>query len=151
MQKLALGAWSEFQGLLAPQHWKALERLLTRPETLSELLTKSECLLYEEDRNLLGMAFLVPGGNPSEIYEDSWCHLRFVSVHPDARGKGIGELLTRTCIELAIRNGEQTMALHTSEIMGPAIRIYEKLGFRVLREIPKSLGVRYWVYTLDLK
>lgn len=96
------------------------------------------------------MAFLVPSGNPTEIYAKNWCHLRFVSVDPNCRGRKIGESLTRKCIEIALSNKENTMALHTSEMMKAARHIYEKIGFRVQKEIDQRFGVRYWLYTLDL-
>lgn len=54
------------------------------------------------------------------------------------------------CIEVAKKNNEQIMALHTSEIMESARHIYEKLGFKILKEIEPRLGVRYWLYTFDL-
>jgi ribosomal protein S18 acetylase RimI-like enzyme len=120
-------------------------------KSYSNLLETSECIVCEnESKEVVGMAFLVPNGNPSEIYDEKWCHLRFVSVDPNYRGNGIGKKLTELCIESAIENKEQTMALHTSEIMGSARRIYEKMGFEILKEIEPRFGVRYWLYTFEL-
>ena len=79
-----------------------------------------------------------------------WSYIRFVSVDPLFGGQGIGRKLTTMCIDQAKDNGEQTIALHTSEIMTNARRIYESLGFEVLREIDQRLGKRYWLYKLDL-
>jgi len=42
------------------------------------------------------------------------------------------------------------MALHTSEMMRSARHIYEKIGFNILKEIEPRLGVKYWLYTLEL-
>lgn len=150
IQSLAIHSWSQYKEELTPENWEILNGILDSPSTYEALLGLSECLICEKDNQLLGMAFLVPSGNPNEIYDKDWSHLRFVSVHPEARGTGIGEQLTRKCIKLAVSNGEKIIALHTSEIMGAAIRIYEKLGFRILRELPRSLGVRYWLYTLEI-
>ena len=49
----------------------------------------------EEDDRLLGMAFLVPSGNPTKIYSEDTSYIRMVGVHPDAVGKGIAQSLTR--------------------------------------------------------
>ena len=96
------------------------------------------------------MAFLVPHGNPTEIYDENWCYIRFVSVDPEFGGKGIGRQLTENCIQIAIDNKEQTIALHTSEMMNTARHIYESLGFKILKEIEPRLGKKYWLYTLDI-
>lgn len=85
------------------------------------------------------MAFLVPRGNPTEIYEKDWSYTRLVSVNPDFVGQGIGRKLTSICIEAAKQSGEKTIALHTSELMDNARHIYESFGFKILREIDQRL------------
>ena len=152
LKELAVKSWTQFKDDLTNDNWNELYKTLNSSENYHGLLENSECLICENnDKQIIGMAFLVPKGNPNEIYDKNWCHLRFVSVNPAYRGKRIGETLTRMCIEIALKNNEQTMALHTSDIMSSAIHIYEKIGFKVLREIKPSLGVKYWVYTLELK
>lgn len=96
------------------------------------------------------MAFLIPKGNPSDIYDKDWCSIRFVTVDPDFGGQGIGRKLTTICIDRAIQNGEKIIALHTSELMNNARHIYESLGFKIVREIDPRLGKRYWLYLLQL-
>ena len=151
LKELGVKSWSQFKDDLTSENWSELRNTLNSSENYSELIRNSECLICEDNRNqFIGMAFLVPNGNPTEIYDEGWCHLRFVSVDPNYRGQRIGEKLTRKCIEIALKNNERTMALHTSEIMGSARHIYEKIGFKKLREIKPSLGVKYWLYTLDL-
>jgi len=152
LRALSIKSWSQFQSELTNRNWKELSKILKNSDTYSKLLEKSTCLICENnDKEIVGMAFLVPKGNPDEIYQDNWCHLRFVSVHPRYQGKGIGEKLTRECIEIAQENNEDTMALHTSEIMKSARHIYNKIGFKIFKEIEPRLGVRYWLYTLELK
>lgn len=96
------------------------------------------------------MAFLVPSGNPTDIYQADWCYIRFVSVHPEFSGKCIGRQLTEKCIEVAKSNNEQILALHTSEMMQKARHIYESLGFAILRELEPRLGKKYCLYTLAI-
>jgi ribosomal protein S18 acetylase RimI-like enzyme len=103
-----------------------------------------------ESKEIVGMAFLVSSGYPTDIYQKDWASIRFVSVHPSYSGQGIGRQLTERCIELARGNNEKTIALHTSEMMHKARHIYESLGFTILREIESRLGKKYWLYTLDL-
>ena len=52
--------------------------------------------------------------------------------------------------QTARQNGENIIALHTSEFMDTARHIYESVGFKVLKEIDQRLGKRYWLYKLDL-
>ena len=151
LKELGLKSWSQFKQELEAAYWKELHQSLESDETYLELLAKSECMVCENDAGaIIGMAFLVGKGNPDEIYDAQWCHLRFVSVDPAYRGNGIGKEITRLCIERALRNNEQVMALHTSEIMNRARHIYEQFGFTILRELPPRLGIRYWLYTLPL-
>jgi ribosomal protein S18 acetylase RimI-like enzyme len=152
LKELGLKSWVQFKGELTNDNWNKLHKTLDDHKTYSELLKKAECLVCENNtKNIIGMAFLIPKGNPTEIYDEKWCYLRFVSVDPKYRGNGIGEKLTKMCIEFAIENNEQIMALHTSEIMKSARYIYKKNGFKILKELEPRLGVKYWLYTLELK
>jgi len=152
LRELGLKSWTQFKNELTDDNWKSLSETIGSHKSYSNLLKTSECIVCEnETKEIVGMAFLVPNGNPNEIYDEKWCHLRFVSVNPNYRGNGIGKKLTELCIESAIEKKEKTMALHTSEIMGSARHIYEKMGFEILKEIEPRLGVKYWLYTLELK
>lgn len=152
LKELGLLSWVQFKEQLTNDNWNELYKIINNNDTYADLLKKSECIVCESNsKDIIGMAFLVPKGNPTDIYDERWCHLRFVSVNPTFRGKTIGKKLTKMLIEFAIQNNEQTMALHTSEIMKSAIHIYENLGFKILKEIEPRLGVKYWLYTLELK
>jgi ribosomal protein S18 acetylase RimI-like enzyme len=152
LRTLALKSWAQFETALTPENWQRLYGNLDNPNTYVDLLNNSYALVCENNYNkIVGMSFLVPGGNPTEIYLSEWCYIRFVSVDPDYGGQGIGRSLTEQCIEVAKRNSEATIALHTSEMMNKARHIYESLGFTILREIEPRLGKKYWLYTLDLK
>lgn len=147
---LAVRSWSEYQEILSPKYWNQLLENLTAKQTFIKLLRTAECLVCEYESKIVGMAFLVPKGNPSHIYEKQWCHLRMVSVDPAHRGNKIAERLTRRLIELALQNKEQIMALHTADRMSAARHIYEKIGFKILKEIAPINGLKYWLYTLEL-
>ncbi len=152
IKQLGLNSWKEYKNNLTDENWNKLYNSLNSNKTYSDLLNISECIVCEnEKKEIIGMAFFVPSGNPTEIYDTNWCQLRFVSVNTNYRGKKIGETLIKKCIEIANFNKEKTMALHTSEIMSGARYIYEKIGFKKLKEIQPRLGVRYWIYLFELK
>lgn len=73
-----------------------------------------------------------------------------VAVNPKYRGHGISKKLTQNCIVYATKNGETTIALHTSEFMNAARYIYESLGFERIKELEPLFGKRYWLYQLEL-
>lgn len=151
LKKLAVDSWSQFQNVLTNENWKGLKNTLNKDETYKNLLERSECFICKTTENkIIGMAFLVPRGNPTEIYQEDWCYVRFVSVHPNFEGHGIGRKLMQICIEKARENQEKTITLHTSEIMDKARHIYESMGFEILKELNPRLGKRFWLYKLDL-
>ena len=73
-----------------------------------------------------------------------------VGVHPDARGKGIAQALTKRCIDKAKETGETMISLHSAEIMYDARHIYEKLGFKKIRLLDEHYGLKYWLYEMSL-
>src|SRR5438105_6558724 len=102
LKKLALKSWGKFQHELTPANWQKLKGSLADDKTYTELLAKSYCLVCVNDvAEIIGMSFLVPHGNPTEIYKGSWCYLRFVTVDPNYSGQGIGKELTNKCIQYA--------------------------------------------------
>ena len=148
---LAMQSWKRYKNDLTEENWVRLNEILTSPTVFVELLNSSYPILCETtDKQIVGMAFLVPSGNPTEIYQNNWSYIRFVSVHPSFGGQGIGKTLTNKCIAYAKSKKEKIVALHTSEMMQNAIVIYEKLGFKVLRPLAPSLGKKYWLYILEI-
>lgn len=151
LKDLAIKSWGKFQRELTSENWERLSGSLNDDKTYAELIEKAKCIICTCDsRKIIGMAFLVPSGNPTDIYDKDWSCIRLVSVDPDFEGQGIGRQLITKCVDLAKANGEKVIALHTSELMDKARHIYESLGFKVLREIDQRLGKRYWLYRLDL-
>ncbi|MFT3948670.1 MAG: GNAT family N-acetyltransferase [Agriterribacter sp.] len=148
---LAAKSWKKFEHDLTEEHWRKLFNSITDKTLYEKLLYTATCIVCTTAQNtIIGMAFLVPSGNPTEIYDKDWSYIRMVSVDPDYAGNGIGKQLTLACIQAAKENGEKTIALHTSEIMVQARHIYESTGFTILKEIDKRLDKRYWLYTLSI-
>lgn len=149
LQQLGLISYGQYAPVLGDA-WKIMETNMLRDEFWSKILGISTPFVCQHNGKVVGMALLIPHGNPDDIYDTGWCHIRMVGVHPDYAGNGIAKKLTQMCIEEAKQTGEKVIALHTSEFMDAARHIYEKLGFKVLREISPRFGKRYWLYTMDL-
>jgi ribosomal protein S18 acetylase RimI-like enzyme len=151
VRKLAQNTWKQFEKDLSNENWDILSSNLSNENLYKDLLLNSKSFICEnETREIIGMSFLVASGNPTEIYNEKQCYIRFVTVSEEYKGLNIGQKLTEECIEFARKNGEKKIALHTSEFMDKARYIYEKLGFKIIKEIEPRYGKKYWLYEMNL-
>jgi ribosomal-protein-alanine N-acetyltransferase len=67
-------------------------------------------------------------------------HVTNIAIHPDARGKKLGEALMRELMATAIAHGSERMTLEVRVSNVVAQRMYEKLGF-------VNAGIRKGYYT----
>ncbi len=70
-----------------------------------------------------------------------------MAVHPDHRGKGLGEAICRAALDRAETLGAKCLILYSHTSLGPALHIYRKLGFK---EVPLEKGL-YSDFRCDLK
>lgn len=150
LKELNLLAYGEFAHVLTPENWAIMETNLKDEGRLLTLVEKATIFAGVHTGRIVGTAYLVPHGNPTPVYPADWSYIRSVGVHPDYRGLGIAKHLTRQCIDRAKETGEQIIGLHTSEIMDAARKVYEQLGFKIVKEIDPIFGVRYWLYSLQI-
>jgi ribosomal protein S18 acetylase RimI-like enzyme len=147
---LGQDAWKQFEYVLTIENWKKLSSSLSNENLYKDLLQNSISFVSENDKgDIIGMSFLVASGNPTEIYNEEQCYIRFVTVSEKYKGLKIGQKLTEECIDYAKNSGEKKIALHTSEFMEKARYIYEKLGFKIIKEIEPRYGKKYWFYELN--
>lgn len=151
LKELALSAYGQFEKVLTIENWKKLYLNLESENSYTGILEIAQCFICEIESKIIGVAYLVPSGNPTEIYASNWSYIRMVGVDPAYRGNGIGKRLTQKCINCAKGNGEQIIALHTSEFMDSARYIYEQLGFKKDKELKPIFGKKYWLYKMNLK
>ncbi len=75
-----------------------------------------------------------PGERLSELAAEGELDFRQLAVAPAARGRGVGEALTRHVIDLARARGAQRVVMNSGPEMLGAHALYLKLGFRRLTE-----------------
>tara|TARA_Y100001970_G_scaffold289528_1_gene420223 strand:+ start:5789 stop:6310 length:522 start_codon:yes stop_codon:yes gene_type:complete len=65
---------------------------------------------------------------------------RVLATDPQLQGRGIGEALTRWCIDRARSDGRAALLLNTTDYMKAAQRLYRRLGFEPYPEIGYEIG-----------
>jgi len=150
LKRLGLLAYGQFQNVLGIENWELMKANQNDDSTYLNLLKIAKCFVCEIENAIIGMAFLIPNGNPTAYFEKEWCYIRLVGVHPEFEGKGIGRKLTQQCIEFAKESGEGIIALHTSEFQNAARHIYESLGFIKQKDLDLIYGKQYYLYTLKV-
>src|SRR5262249_9176544 len=107
---------------------------------------RERCWIAEKDGARVGAVFVAKAS-------EEVAKLRLLHVEPEARGLGIGKRLVEECVLFARQAGYQKITLWTQSILHAARRIYEQVGFRVVREeqhrsFGKDLTAEIW--DLDL-
>ncbi|GEN78408.1 GNAT family N-acetyltransferase [Actinotalea fermentans] len=109
-------------------------------------------LVAVEDDRVLGTISLAPAGTEyAEIAQPGEIELRMLAVHPDARGRRIGELLMRAAIERGLGWGAHAVVLSTMPEMRSAQRVYDRMGLRRTpeRDWPGESGRVFLTYVAD--
>lgn len=102
---------------------------------------------------LLGTGTVATRGGPyAEQAVEGDAVVRMLVTVPAARGRGVGELLVRACLDASVADGCRRVRLSTQPGMAAAHRLYERLGFTRTPEhdwspVPNLLLI---TYVLDL-
>jgi GNAT superfamily N-acetyltransferase len=85
----------------------------------------------DPDGTVLGGVTYVPGTESSaaEFTDPDAAGIRMLAVAEAARGRGVGEALVQACIARAAAAGKHHVALHSTDRMAAAHRLYTRLGF----------------------
>jgi predicted N-acetyltransferase YhbS len=70
-----------------------------------------------------------PSSTSAEFSDPDAAGIRMLAVAADAQGRGVGEALTRACVDRARAAGRGQIVLHSTDRMATAHRLYERLGF----------------------
>lgn len=145
---LVVEAYREYARDLTPDNWKIMQTNLLK---VVEVAREGQLIIAQDDRELVGaVVYCPPGTSDRRIFQPEWASLRMLAVSPQHRGQGIGAQLSAECIRRAKQDKAEIIGLHTSELMLPAIRMYEKLGFDRDLELPRRLGIQFWRYVMRL-
>jgi len=86
-----------------------------------------DMLVACDGASLIGMGALAPD-------DDGRVELCKLHVDASCQGRGIGRMMVSRLIALAAERGFPEMKLHVTKTQGPAIRLYQSVGFRFTGE-----------------
>jgi GNAT superfamily N-acetyltransferase len=99
-----------------------------------------------------GVTYVGDRSSPfAEFDEPEAAGIRMLAVAPAAQGRGVGEALTRACIDRAVAAGRAQMILHSTDWMTTAHRIYERLGFRRDPSLDQHVDGEFWLRAFRLR
>jgi len=129
VRDLTLRAYAEYATVMAPSSWAALDGAV-RAALASDGAV--ERIVAARGGELLGSVHLFPPA--ADAYGDlagraAFPELRLLAVAPEARGLGVARALVHECVRRARRSGAPALGLHTSQSMGVAMAMYERMGF----------------------
>jgi putative acetyltransferase len=78
-------------------------------------------------------------GTVSAVPKGDALYIRGMAILPIARGQGIGELLLEQIERFAQGLSYKRLLLSTTPFLKRAIRLYERFGFRIVKEGPHDL------------
>ena len=107
-------------------------------ELLSPHPDESTIFLGEYESNLIAMTGVMRGNSPKTRHS-AW--IWGVYVTPKWRGLHIAEEIIHTCMDWAISKGVVIAKLGVAAVNQPAIRCYERCGFKVYGTEPRAVYV----------
>ena len=115
------------------QHWELEEA------DLKALDHPNEHVLDRDGAILIALYKDEPVGTVALIpYDDKTLELAKMAVSPTVQGKGIGLALGEAALARARLMGTQRVYLESNSILGPALSLYEKLGFVHLENVEEA-------------
>lgn len=121
-------AYAEFTPPNPPPLWRAYEDEI---RDVRSRLTAATLIVAEDAGQLVGAVTYYPDATKETniSWPASWAVFRLLALHPGARGRGIGRLLTEECIHRARAASSAAIGLHTTQLMHVARAMYERMGF----------------------
>ena len=115
---------------------------------------QSEIVVAELDGSVVG-ALAYYDDYSSEVDDDvelvNSAGFRVLAVSPNAQGHGVGEQLTRWCLDRARGDGRAAVVLHTTDYMEAAQRLYRRVGFDRFPEIDHRIDGKFPVDVLGFR
>lgn len=134
--------------------WGVWAEYLVELGDVENRATESEQIVAVLDGRIVGAVSFYPTGTEvgAQGRPKEWASVRYLAVHPDARGHGIARRLTEECIRRAQARDTKVLGLMTGSFMTAAQRLYDSMGFQRVPELDEepAPGIVGLQYRLDL-
>ncbi|HEY0744109.1 MAG TPA: GNAT family N-acetyltransferase [Chryseosolibacter sp.] len=153
--QLMVKAYSQLEGFITPAEHPGYYNMMAN---IGDLTAKhgTEIIAAMASGKIVGavvyfnnMEHYGSGGTATK--EKNSAGFRFLAVAEEARGQGIGKLLTLECIRKTKEQNLKQLIIHTTLAMQDAWRMYERIGFKRSTDLDfmqgemKVFGFRYQV------
>ena len=130
IEEVTLVAYQEYAPIMQ-ERWEIYRHSILG--TLADV-RPAEQLVAERDGVIVGTVLLFPAGTafkaPGGVDVSLPApEIRLLAVAPAARGLGVGAALVNECMRRARQAGVPAITLHTTDMMQPAMRMYERMGY----------------------
>jgi GNAT superfamily N-acetyltransferase len=103
------------------------ELLLVADETIEAIdryVFDSEIYVYELEGQMIGLYVLYP-------LNDRESEIKNIAVTPGFQGKGVGSLLLRHAVDVALHRGFSRIIIGTGDVLHRQIALYQRMGFEI--------------------
>lgn len=119
-------AYQEYENIMPAEVFKNyLEDIMD----VRSRLPDSDLIVAEIGGRLAGTVTLYLHRSSTQNWPEGWASIRLLGVLQEYRNRGVGQALMEECILRCRKDGISELGLHTTEAMGTAKRLYERLGF----------------------
>ena len=133
--ELMVNVYSQLEGFPSKKEQPYYYEMLANIGGLTEN-SKTKLLIAISSNGKIGagvvyfgdMKYYGSGGTATK--EKNAAGFRLLAVDPSKRGKGLGRLLTKACIELAKDEKQKQIIIHSTKAMKIAWKMYERMGFK---------------------
>ncbi|MCG7380875.1 GNAT family N-acetyltransferase [Paenibacillus sp. ACRSA] len=140
LEAVLLDAYSQYEQELPHDVWIAYKASIVEAIEQSSTVAKLVAVL---DGEVVGSVFVYASSETAYGRPELGIHspvIRLLGVTSKARGRGVATALIRASAQFARERGAHTLHLHTSDMMGEAIRLYERLGFERAHDKEFTIG-----------
>jgi predicted N-acetyltransferase YhbS len=114
--------------------------------------THADVFVAEIDGRLVGtVTFVAAPGDYAEGDDPDAAWIRMLAVDPAFARQGIGQALTRACIERAHASGRRRICLNTGDRHVVAKHLYERFGFARRPDLDEEVEPGFWLRTYELE
>ncbi len=86
LQSLRISAYGQFQSVLTPDNWAIFKGNLQDIQKLIDIFKIAKCFVCLDNDKIVGTAYIIPSGNPTDLFKSEWSYIRMVGVNPNYQG-----------------------------------------------------------------